>query len=161
MKPASQVPIDGVCIEGKSSVDCALVTGESLPVKVEPGKKVIGGTLNKQGAFKMKVTKVGSDTMLMNILKLVEDALSQKPEIQKLVDVVTAYFVPVVMVIAVITFAVWMIIGVSFYYALRNMVTVLVVACPCGMGLATPTAITVGIGVGSQKGILIRNIESL
>jgi len=109
----------------------------------------------------MKVTKVGSDTMLMNILKLVEDALSQKPQIQKLVDVVTSYFVPVVMVIAIITLVVWLIIGVQFYYALRNMVTVLVVACPCGMGLATPTAITVGIGVGSKKGILIRNIESL
>jgi len=138
-----------------------MVTGESLPVKIKKDSKVIGGTLNKSGAFTMKVTKVGSETMLANIMNLIEDALTQKPEIQRVVDKVTSYFVPTVLVIALLAFVIWMLVNQDISNAVMHMVSVLVIACPCSLGLATPTAILVGVGVGSKRGVLIRNIQSL
>ena len=163
IKPGEKIPADGIIIWGSSSVDESMITGESLPIEKIIDSKVIGGTINKNGSFNFKVTETGDNTVLSQIIKLVEQAQASKPPIQKLVDKIASVFVPVVIVIALITFLVWLFIGGhnSFSQALVNFVAVLIIACPCALGLATPTAIIVGSGLGASNGILIRNGESL
>jgi Cu+-exporting ATPase len=170
VKPGEKIPVDGVVIEGRSAIDESMLTGESLPVEKKPGDTVIGATLNKLGMLKFEATKVGRETALAQIIKLVEDAQGSKAPIQKLADQVSAIFVPIVIAIALLTFAGWYFFGPplpvnadidNFTRALINMVAVLVIACPCAMGLATPTAIMVGTGKGAEAGILFRNSEAL
>jgi Cu+-exporting ATPase len=163
VKPGETIPVDGVVIVGRSTIDESMLTGESLPVEKKAGDTVIGATLNKQGLLKFEATKVGKETALAQIVKLVEDAQGSKAPIQKLADQVSAVFVPIVIVIALGTFAGWYFFGAKgdFTLALINMVAVLVIACPCAMGLATPTAIMVGSGKGAEAGILFRNSEAL
>jgi Cu+-exporting ATPase len=165
VKPGEKIPVDGVIIEGRSAVDESMLTGESLPVEKKPGDAVIGATLNKLGLLKFEATKVGKETALAQIIKLVEDAQGSKAPIQKLADQVSAIFVPIVIVIALVTFAGWYFfsppIDEQFTRALINMVAVLVIACPCAMGLATPTAVMVGTGKGAEAGVLFRNSEAL
>ncbi|MBC7876347.1 MAG: copper-translocating P-type ATPase [Anaerolineales bacterium] len=163
VKPGETIPVDGVVVEGRSTIDESMLTGESLPVEKKQGDPVIGATLNKLGLLKFEATKVGKETALAQIVKLVEDAQGSKAPIQKLVDQVSGIFVPVVIGIALATFAGWYFIGDpgDFQRALINMVAVLVIACPCAMGLATPTAIMVGSGKGAEIGILFRNSEAL
>jgi P-type Cu+ transporter len=169
VKPGEKIPVDGVVIQGRSSVDESMLTGESLPVGKGPGDQVIGATMNKLGVLKFEATKVGRETALAQIIRLVEEAQGSKAPIQKLADQVSAVFVPVVIVIAFVTFLVWyFIIPMSasvevnlFTRALINMVAVLVIACPCAMGLATPTAVMVGTGKGAEAGILIKSGEAL
>ena len=168
VRPGGKVPVDGEIIEGFSSIDESMVTGESIPVDKTIKDIVIGGTINKQGTFKFKATKVGSDTLLASIIKMVEDAQGSKAPIQKLADKISSIFVPVVLIISVVTLLTWLIIGSQFMpfnqalsYGLLCFVGVLVIACPCALGLATPTAIIVGVGKGAQNGILIKNAESL
>lgn len=167
VRPGEKIPVDGVVIEGRSAVDESMLTGESLPVEKSPGEQVIGATINKQGSFKFEATKVGKETALAQIVRLVEEAQGSKAPIQKLADQVSAIFVPVVLAIAAVTFLAWYFIvpeawgGGDFTAALINMVAVLVIACPCAMGLATPTAVMVGTGKGAELGILFRNSEAL
>jgi Cu+-exporting ATPase len=163
VKPGEKVAVDGVVIDGRSTIDESMLTGESLPVEKKPGDAVIGATLNKQGMLKFEATKVGRETALAQIVKLVEDAQGSKAPIQKMADQVSAVFVPIVIAIALLTFAGWYFLGTTgdFTVALINMVAVLVIACPCAMGLATPTAIMVGTGKGAENGILFRNSEAL
>lgn len=170
VKPGEKIPVDGVVVEGRSAIDESMLTGESLPVEKKPGDPVIGATLNKLGMLKFEATKVGKETALAQIIKLVEDAQGSKAPIQKLADQVSAVFVPIVIAIALLTFAGWYFFGPAlpvnadvdnFTRALINMVAVLVIACPCAMGLATPTAIMVGTGKGAEVGILFRNSEAL
>jgi len=170
VKPGETIPVDGVVVEGRSAVDESMLTGESLPVEKEPGEPVIGATLNKLGLLKFEATRVGRETALAQIIKLVEDAQGSKAPIQKLADQVSAIFVPIVIGIAALTFAGWYFFGPplavnanvdNFTRALINMVAVLVIACPCAMGLATPTAVMVGTGKGAEAGILFRNSEAL
>jgi Cu+-exporting ATPase len=170
VKPGETIPVDGVVVEGRSAVDESMLTGESLPVEKKPGDPVIGATLNKLGLLKFEATKVGKETALAQIIKLVEDAQGSKAPIQKLADQVSAIFVPIVIGIAALTFAGWYFFGPplainadvdAFTRALINMVAVLVIACPCAMGLATPTAVMVGTGKGAEAGILFRNSEAL
>ncbi len=163
VRPGEKVPVDGKIIEGTSAVDESMVTGESMPSTKKVGDQVIGATLNKSGSFTLLAEKVGSETMLAQIIKLVEDAQGSKAPIQRMADVVSSYFVPIVIMIAIATFVVWYAFGpnLNLTYALLNMVTVLIIACPCAMGLATPTAIMVGTGRGAEKGILVKNAESL
>ena len=167
VRPGEKIPVDGVVIEGRSAVDESMLTGESLPVEKSPGEPVIGATINKQGSFKFEATKVGRETALAQIVRLVEEAQGSKAPIQKLADQVSAIFVPVVLAIAAITFLAWYFIvpeawgGGDFTTSLINMVAVLVIACPCAMGLATPTAVMVGTGKGAELGILFRNSEAL
>ncbi len=170
VKPGEKIPVDGVVVEGRSAIDESMLTGESLPVEKKPGDPVIGATLNKLGMLKFEATKVGKETALAQIIKLVEDAQGSKAPIQKLADQVSAIFVPIVIAIALLTFAGWYFLGPAlpinadinnFTRALINMVAVLVIACPCAMGLATPTAIMVGTGKGAEAGILFRNSEAL
>jgi Cu+-exporting ATPase len=157
------VPVDGVVVEGYSSVDESMITGESIPVEKREGDEVIGATINKTGAFKFRTTKVGSETALAQIIKLVEEAQGSKAPIQRLADIVASYFVPTVITIAVLTFIVWFFFGPepAFTVAILNFVAVLIIACPCSLGLATPTAIMVGTGQGAQNGILIRDAQAL
>ncbi|MBN8581247.1 MAG: copper-translocating P-type ATPase [Anaerolineae bacterium] len=170
VKPGEKIPVDGVVIEGRSAIDESMLTGESLPVQKMPGDPVIGATLNKMGMLKFEATKVGKETALAQIIKLVEDAQGSKAPIQKMADQVSAVFVPVVIAIATLTFFGWYFFGPAlpidsdvnnFTRALIYMVAVLVIACPCAMGLATPTAIMVGTGKGAEAGILFRNSEAL
>ncbi len=163
VKPGETIPVDGVVVEGRSTIDESMLTGESLPVEKKQGDPVIGATLNKLGLIRFEATKVGRETALAQIIKLVEDAQGSKAPIQKLADQVSAIFVPVVILIALGTFAGWYFIGDpgNFQRALIDMVAVLVIACPCAMGLATPTAIMVGSGKGAEAGILFRNSEAL
>ncbi|MEP0805905.1 MAG: copper-translocating P-type ATPase [Chloroflexota bacterium] len=165
VRPGEKIPVDGVVVEGRSAVDESMLTGESLPVEKKPGDAVIGATLNKLGMLKFEATKVGKETALAQIIKLVEEAQGSKAPIQKLADQVSAVFVPIVIVIALLTFAGWYFfapqVDDQFTRALINMVAVLVIACPCAMGLATPTAIMVGTGKGAEAGILFRNSEAL
>jgi P-type Cu+ transporter len=163
VKPGEKIAVDGVVVDGRSTVDESMLTGESLPTEKKPGDPVIGATLNKQGFLKFEATKVGRETALAQIVKLVEDAQGSKAPIQKLADQVSAIFVPIVIGIALLTFAGWYFLGAKgdFTLALINMVAVLVIACPCAMGLATPTAIMVGTGKGAEAGILFRNSEAL
>ena len=163
VRPGEKIPVDGVILEGESSVDESMITGESIPTDKSKGNNVIGATINKSGTFIYKAIKVGSDTMLSQIIKLVEEAQGSKAPIQKLADIVSSYFVPIVIMLALATFGVWYIFGPepAFLYALLNTVAVLIIACPCAMGLATPTAIMVGTGIGAENGILIKDAESL
>ncbi|NOT05228.1 MAG: copper-translocating P-type ATPase [Anaerolineales bacterium] len=170
VKPGETIPVDGVVIEGRSSIDESMLTGESLPVEKKPGDSVIGATMNKLGMLKFEATKVGRETALAQIIKLVEDAQGSKAPIQKMADQVSAVFVPIVIGIAALTFAGWFFFGPelainadtdNFTRALIHMVAVLVIACPCAMGLATPTAVMVGTGKGAEAGILFRTSEAL
>jgi len=161
VKPGQKIPVDGLIIDGYSAVDESMITGESLPVEKKKSDKIIGATINKTGTFRFKATKVGADTALAQIIKLVEEAQGSKAPIQKLADRVSAYFVPAVVIIAVIAFIVWYIVMGEFSFALTTFVAVLIIACPCALGLATPTAIMVGTGKGAEQGILIKSAESL
>jgi P-type Cu+ transporter len=161
VKPGEKIPVDGIITEGESSIDESMITGESLPVDKKAGDKVIGATINKMGSFVFKAEKVGQETALAQIIKLVENAQASKAPIQRLADIISGYFVPVVIIIALVTFILWLIFGPSFAFALIIGVTVLIIACPCALGLATPTAILVGTGKGAEEGILIKNAESL
>ncbi len=161
VRPGEKIPVDGVIMEGGSSVDESTITGESIPVDKTIGSQVIGATINKSGSFIMRANKVGADTMLAQIIKLVEEAQGSKAPIQRLVDRVSEIFVPAVLIIAGLTFFGWWLIGGNFVFGLVNMIVVLVIACPCAMGLATPTAIMVGTGKGAENGILIKSAESL
>ena len=163
VKPGEKIPVDGVIIEGGSAVNESMATGESIPVDKKPGDEVIGSTINLTGFLKFRATRVGKDTFLSQIIRLVEEAQASKAPIQRLVDKVASYFVPIVILIAVITFTVWFIWGPkpSITFALINFVSVLIIACPCALGLATPTAILVGTGRGAENGILIKDASSL
>jgi len=163
VRPGERVPVDGVIVDGRSTLDESMVTGESIPVEKTAGDTVIGATINQTGAFRFEATKVGADTMLSQIIKLVEQAQGSKAPIQRLADMVSSYFVPAVMFIAVATFATWFVFGPSpaFTLALVAAVAVLIIACPCALGLATPLSIMVSTGKGAEHGILIRSAESL
>ena len=162
VKPGEKVPVDGIIIEGQSAIDESMITGESMPVEKNKNDLVIGATINKHGSFKFKATKVGANSTLAQIIKLIEDAQGKKAPIQRFADKISAYFVPAVIIIAVISFSIWyFIIGQTFSFALIIAVSVLVIACPCALGLATPTAIMVGTGKGAEKGILIKGGDAL
>jgi Cu+-exporting ATPase len=164
VRPGEKVATDGLITEGSSAVDEAMLTGESLPVQKQTGDPVFGATLNKTGSFRFRVTKVGADTMLSQIVKLVEDAQGSRAPIQRLADKVSAIFVPTVVVIAILTFVIWFDlapVGTRLPLALVNFVAVLIIACPCALGLATPTAIMVSTGKGAEHGVLVRNAEAL
>jgi len=163
MRPGERIPVDGIVREGYSSVDESMITGESIPVEKRIGDEVIGATINKTGSFQFETTKVGKDTTLARIVRMVEEAQGSKAPVQRLADVIASYFVPTVIGIAIVTFIVWYFVGPppALTYALLNFVAVLVIACPCALGLATPTAIMVGTGKGAERGILIRNGEAL
>jgi len=163
VRPGEKIPVDGVIVDGESSIDESMVTGESIPVDKFKGAVVIGATMNKAGTFTFKATKVGRETMLAQIIKLVQEAQGSKAPIQRLADLVSSYFVPAVLMLAIATFVTWYIFGPSpaVTFALLNMIAVLIIACPCAMGLATPTAIMVGTGKGAEHGILIKDAESL
>lgn len=163
VRPGEKIPVDGEVLEGKSSVDESMVTGESMPISKEIGFKVIGATINQNGSFKFKATKIGKDTMLSQIIRMVEQAQGSKAPIQRLADIISSYFVPAVIVIAILTFIVWLAFGPSpaFVFALVNFVAVLIIACPCALGLATPMAMMVGIGKSAEKGILVREAAAL
>ncbi len=162
VKPGSKVPVDGVIVSGYSALDESMVTGESIPVEKKKGDHVIGSTINKQGNFTMKATKVGSETTLARIIKLIEEAQTKKAPIQRFADKISSYFVPIVIFISIFTMMVWFsLIHSTFEFALLAAVAVLVIACPCALGLATPTAIMVGTGKGAEKGILIKGGDAL
>jgi Cu+-exporting ATPase len=163
VRPGEKIPVDGVIVEGDSSVDESMVTGESIPVDKASGDNVVGATMNKTGTFTFRASKVGQETMLAQIIKLVQEAQGSKAPIQRLADAVSSYFVPVVLILAAFTFVIWYDFGPtpSLLFALLNMVAVLIIACPCAMGLATPTAIMVGTGRGAENGILIKDAASL
>lgn len=163
VRPGEKIPVDGLVKEGYSTVDQSMITGESIPVSKKEGDEVIGATINKTGTFKFETTKVGKDTALAQIIKLVEDAQGSKAPIQRLADNVAGIFIPIVILIATATFAMWYLFGPepAFNRALLNFVAVLIIACPCALGLATPTAIMVGTGKGAENGVLIRGGESL
>ena len=163
VRPGEKIPVDGIIKEGFSTIDESMLTGESIPVDKKAGDTVIGATINKHGSFKFEATKVGSDTALAQIIKIVEEAQGSKAPIQRMADVISGYFVPVVVVIAILTFLVWYFIvdPGNVARALINFTAVLVIACPCALGLATPTSIMVGTGRGAEKGILIKGGEHL
>ncbi|MDO8530063.1 MAG: heavy metal translocating P-type ATPase [bacterium] len=168
VKPGAQIPVDGVLTEGSSFVDESMITGESMPIEKNVGGKVVAGTLNTTGSFTFKATKVGSETLLAHIIKMVEDAQGSRAPIQALADKISAVFVPIVIVIAFLTLGVWLTIGTGYFgfaqalsYGLVSFVGVLVIACPCALGLATPTAIIVGVGKGAKEGILIKDAATL
>ena len=161
IRPGGSIPVDGIVIEGISSVDQASITGESIPVEKTEGDSVVSGTINKTGYFKMKATKVGDNTTLSQIIKLVEEASNSKAPIAKIADKVSSIFVPTVIAIAVFTVIIWVMTGQSFEFAFTMGIAVLVISCPCALGLATPVAIMVGTGKGAENGILIKSAESL
>ena len=163
VRPGEKVPVDGIVVEGSSTVDESMLTGESIPVAKGPGEEVIGGTLNKTGSFKFRTAKVGKDTALAQIVKMVQDAQNSKAPIARLADTVSGYFVPAVMILSVLTFVIWFNFGPvpRLVYALVTAVTVLIIACPCALGLATPISLMVGVGKGAEHGVLIRSGEAL
>ena len=161
VRPGEKIPVDGMVTAGYSAVDESMITGESLPVEKQVGDTLIGATINKQGLLKFTATKVGRETALAQIIKLVEQAQGSRAPIQRVADEVAAYFVPAVIVIALVTFGIWLIAGAGFVPALIRLVAVLVIACPCAMGLATPTSIMVGVGKGAEYGILFKNSAAL
>ena len=163
VRPGDKIPVDGIIVDGESSIDESMVTGESIPADKVAGDLVIGASINKSGTFTFKATRVGSETMLAQIIKLVQEAQGSKAPIQRLADLVSSYFVPVVIMLAIGTFVFWYTLGPTppLLFALLNTVAVLIIACPCAMGLATPTAIMVGTGKGAEYGILIKDAESL
>ncbi|MBP7928046.1 copper-translocating P-type ATPase [Patescibacteria group bacterium] len=168
VKPGTKIPVDGEIIEGNSSVDESMLTGESLPIDKKAGDLVIGSTINKQGTFKFKATKIGADTVLAQIVKMVEEAQGSKAPIQNLADQISAIFVPIVLALAVVSLGVWLVVGSNYLpfsqalsLGLLSFVGILVIACPCALGLATPTAIIVSTGKGAENGILVKNAEGL
>jgi Cu+-exporting ATPase len=163
VRPGEKLPVDGIVREGYSSVDESMVTGESLPIEKKAGDRVVGATINKTGTFKFEATRVGKDTVLSQIVRLVQEAQGSKPPIARLVDVIASYFVPAVILIAIVTFVTWYFFGPppALTYAFLNFIAVLIIACPCALGLATPTSIMVGTGKGAENGILIRGAEAL
>ncbi len=163
VRPGERIPVDGEITSGSSTVDESMLTGESMPVTKKPGHEVIGGTINKVGSFQFRATKIGRDTALARIIQLVEQAQGSKAPIQKMVDVIAAYFVPAVLSVALVSFIFWSIYGPEpqLTFALTTFIAVLIIACPCALGLATPTAIMVGMGKGAENGILIKNAETL
>ena len=162
VKPGNRIPVDGEVVAGESYVDESMITGEPVPPLKAKGSTVVGGTISTNGVLSVKATKVGRDTVLAQIIKLVEDAQGSKPPVQRIADVAVTYFIPAVLLIAFSAFVVWyFLLGSSLLFALTTLISVLVVACPCALGLATPTAVTVGIGRGAELGILIRNGEAL
>jgi P-type Cu+ transporter len=168
VKPGSKIPIDGIILSGQSSVDESMISGESLPVDKGKDDQVIGATMNLSGAFQFRVTKVGADTMLAQIIRMVENAQGSKAPIQNLVDTISAYFVPTVLGISILSLILWLTVGTAylgfstaFSFGLLSAIGVLVIACPCALGLATPTAIIIGVGKGAENGILIKDAESL
>ncbi|MGB2854185.1 MAG: heavy metal translocating P-type ATPase [Dehalococcoidia bacterium] len=163
IRPGERVPVDGIVRQGYSSIDESMITGESIPVEKNVGDEVVGATINKTGSLSIEATKVGRETTLARIVKMVEEAQGSKAPVQRLADVVASYFVPVVIGIAIVTFIIWYLVGPNpaLTFALLNFVAVLIIACPCALGLATPTAIMVGTGKGAEHGVLIRNGEAL
>ena len=161
VRPGAAIPVDGIVADGASSVDESMLTGESLPVEKQPGSPVTGGSINGEGLLRFTVTRVGEDTALSKIIHLVEEAQGRKAPIAKLADVISGYFVPAVLGIAVLSAVVWALVGKDFNFVLNIFVTVLVIACPCALGLATPTAIMVGTGKGAELGVLIKGGEAL
>ena len=163
VRPGEKIPVDGIVTKGKSAVDESMITGESMPVKKENGAEVIGATINKTGSFEFRATKVGKNTALAQIIRLVQEAQGSKAPIQRLADVIAGYFVPIVISIAILTFIAWFDFGPkpTLTFALLNFVAVMIIACPCALGLATPTAVMVGTGKGAENGILIKGGESL
>ena len=161
VRPGEKIPVDGVILEGESSVDESMITGESIPSDKTKGDTVVGATMNKTGTFTYKATKIGGDSMLAQIVKLVQEAQGSKAPIQRLADIISSYFVPIVIMLAIVTFVIWYVFVGSLLLALLSTVAVLIIACPCAMGLATPTAIMVGTGKGAESGILIKDAASL
>lgn len=163
VRPGEKIPVDGVVVDGTSAVDESMVTGESIPVEKQPGQKVVGATVNGTGSFVMRAERIGRETLLSQIVRMVSEAQRTRAPIQRLADIVAAYFVPIVMLVAVITFVIWALYGPEprMAYALLNAVAVLIIACPCALGLATPMSIMVGTGRGATAGVLIRNAEAL
>ncbi len=162
VKPGEKIPVDGVIVNGHASIDESMITGESMPVIKGKNEKVIGSTINKNGLLTIRTTIIGKDTVLSQIIKLVEDAQSSKAPIQRLADLVSSYFVPVVGLIAILSFVLWyFVLNQSFVFSLTIFIAVLIIACPCALGLATPTAIMMGTGKGAENGILIKDAESL
>lgn len=163
VKPGDKIPVDGEIVEGESSVDESMITGEPIPVNKVKGDKVSSGTINGNQVFIMKAEKVGNDTLLSQIVQMVNDASRSRAPIQKLADRISAYFVPIVVLVSVITFIVWVVWGPqpAYVYALINAIAVLIIACPCALGLATPMSVMVGVGKGAQNGVLIKNAEAL
>ena len=162
VKPGQKIPVDGIITEGVSSVDESMITGESLPVEKKKGDAVVGASINKHGSFKFRANKIGKDTFLSQIIKLVEEAQGSKAPIQRLADKVSSYFVPTIIFLAVLAFSIWyFVIGQSFVFSLTVFISVLIISCPCALGLATPTAIIVGTSKGAEFGILIKSAEAL
>jgi Cu+-exporting ATPase len=162
VKPGEKIPVDGEVIEGASYVDESMITGEPIPVMKRKGAKVVGGTLNKNSVIKFKATKIGKDTVLAQIISLVEEAQGSKPPVQRLADKAVTYFIPTVLTIAIVSFVAWyFIFDYPLLFALTALISVLVIACPCALGLATPTAVTVGIGRGAELGVLVKKGEAL
>jgi len=162
VKPGGKIPVDGVVVQGESYVDESMVTGEPLPGVKRKGNTVIGGTLNTNSVLQVKATKIGKDSLLAQIIRLVEEAQGSRPPVQRIADTAVSYFIPVVLTIALVSFLVWyFVLGSTLLFSLTALISVLVIACPCALGLATPTAVTVGIGRGAELGILIKNGEAL
>jgi len=162
IKPGAKIPVDGMVIDGESYVDESMITGEPIPVLKKKNRTVVGGTINSNSVLKVSATKVGKDTVLSQIIKLVETAQGSKPPVQRIADKAVTYFIPTVLTIAILSFMVWFFIfGNSLLFALTTLISVLVIACPCALGLATPTAVTVGVGRGAELGVLIKNGEAL
>src|SRR6266508_4299485 len=163
VRPGEKVPIDGVIIDGQSNIDESMITGEPMPVSKQAGEKLIGATVNQTGSLLMRAERVGSETVLAQIVQMVADAQRSRAPIQKLADTVSGYFVPAVIGVAIITFVVWSIVGPApaMAYALVNAVSVLIIACPCALGLATPMSVMVGVGRAAQAGILVKNAQAI
>lgn len=162
VRPGERIATDGEIIEGMTSVDESMITGESIPILKKAGDIVIGGTINRSGLIKFRATKVGKETLLSQIIRLVEEAQGSKPPVQKIADRVVSYFIPAVLTIAILAFCLWyLVLGTTLHFSLSILISILVIACPCALGLATPTAVTVGIGRGAELGILIKNGEAL
>ena len=163
VRPGEKIPVDGVVLEGRSAIDESMITGESIPVEKGPGDEVIGATINRTGSFRFQATRIGQDSVLAQIVRLVQEAQLSKAPVQRLADLVASYFVPAVIGVAAVTFVIWLAVGPTpaLTFALLNAVAVLIIACPCALGLATPTAIMVGTGKGAENGVLIRGGESL
>lgn len=161
VKPGEKIPVDGEIIKGQTNIDESMITGESLPVEKKVGNTVIGATINKSGSFQFKATKIGKDTALAQIIKLIQEAQGSKAPISRLADIISGYFVWIVIAISILSFLVWYALGFGFLFSLTILITILIIACPCALGLATPTSIMVGTGIGAEKGILIKSAQSL
>ncbi|PNX50159.1 MAG: copper-translocating P-type ATPase, partial [Thermoplasmata archaeon M8B2D] len=162
VKPGEKIPVDGIVIDGESYVDESMISGEPIPVLKKKNRNVVGGTLNKNGVIKFKATKIGKDTVLSQIITLVQEAQGSKPPVQRIADTAVAYFIPTVLTIAIVSFLIWyLILGNTLLFSLTSLISVLVIACPCALGLATPTAVTVGLGRGAELGVLIKKGEAL